>query len=201
MPLVRAQHRVSDYPEGFYYSYDDFVNKKVRPAVNVERHAMHGEYVFAEDSIADQVFFYRVKLAEKITDIFAIKYRGNLYFRQRELTKHAKHGDGSQSGANVNSYHRVIKDGKFFYLEGIFGDAWAKGALYNAGAAGGMLAANINQLKGVVYDFTDNRFNFFRQCKDFNSFLSEQKYQETVDCKAYNIEAVRTIIDKLIKIQ
>ena len=194
-----AQHYVADYPEGFYYSYDDFVNKKVRPAVNLERHSMRGDYVFALDSIADQVFFYRVKLAEKVDDIFAIKYRGNLYFRQRELTKHARHGDGAQAGNNQNSYHRVIKDGKFFYLEGLFFDVWAKGALLNAGVTGQIMAFNLDQMKGVIYDFGNNRFDFFRQCKDFNNFLKEQHYDGQADCKTYNIQTVRDIIDKIIK--
>lgn len=198
--LAQAQCLVKDYPEGYYYSYEDFVAKKVRPAVTIERRTIFGNRIIHKDTIANQVFFYRVKDTLKVDDIFAISYRGNLYFRQREMSKHAKKGDRDQSGANPNSYHRVIKDGAFFYMEGSFGSSWAKGAAYGVGgAAGGAVGASINQLKGVIYDPSAKKFDFFRKCKDFQGFLNVQAYNSTVDCDNYDIRVVREIIDKIIK--
>ena len=197
--LAYGQILIKDFPEGYYYTYDDFVAKKVRPAVRLERMTMGYERIH-QDSIQDQVFFFRVKDAEKVDDIFAISYRGNLYIRQREMSKRAKKGDGDQSGSNPNSYHRVIKDGEFLYLEGSFGSSWGKGLAYGSGGAvGGAIGANINKLKGVIYDPSTKKFDFFKKCKDFQEFLNYRQYSGTIDCKNYDIVTVREIIDKLIQ--
>lgn len=197
------KHSVKEYPEGFYYSYEDFVNKKVRPSVTLERHSFRGNKVLDKDSVEDHVFFYRVKDTSKVEDIFAISYRGNLYFKQRQMTKYAKKGDRNESGSNPNLYHRVLKEGNFFYMEGMFGNAWVKGLAYGGGVVGGAVAANANQLTGIIYDFSANEFDFFRNCKDFNVFLNGKNFPE-VDCKErdndkeFSTLKVREIIDQLI---
>jgi hypothetical protein len=196
------KYSVKDYPEGLYYSYEDFVNKKVRPSVKMERHTFRGNKVIDKDVVEDHVFFYRVKDTSKVEDIFAISYQGNLYFKQRQMTKHAKKGDRDESGSNPNLYHRVLKDGNFFYMEGMFGNAWVKGLAYGGGVVGGAVAASENQLTGVIYDFSANEFDFFRNCKDFNVFLKSKGFPE-LDCKTNrDIERgtlkVREIIDQLI---
>src|SRR5690606_27839375 len=101
---------------------------------------------------------------------------------------------------NPNSYHRVIKDGEFLYLEGSFGSSWGKGLAYGSGGAvGGAIGANINKLKGVIYDPSTKKFDFFKKCKDFQEFLNYRQYSGTIDCKNYDIVTVREIIDKLIQ--
>ncbi|MCF6131553.1 hypothetical protein [Flavobacterium wongokense] len=194
------KHFVKDYKEGFYYSYEDFVSNKIRPLVTIERRSLFGNKVLQKEDVVDQVFFYRVKDTSKVTDIFAISFQGNLYFKQREMSKHAKKGDRDETGSNPNLYHRVIKDGNFFYMEGMFGSGLAKGLGYGSGGAvGGAMASNVNQFKGVIYDFSKNEFDFFRKCKDFNTFLSANQQPE-MNCedKEYSTMKVREIIDKLI---
>jgi hypothetical protein len=192
-------HSIKDYPEGAYYTLDDFMNKKVRPMVRLKR-----EYVFSDkeipaDSIVNQIFFYRVRDTTKFNDVFAVSFQGNLYFQQRYLSKYALKGNKNEAGDNENSYHRVIKEGKFFYLEGLFGNVWTKGLAYKMGA-GAALASNINKLKGVVFDFEKKGFDYIKNCDDFNLFLKEHNANEVIDCgsKIYNIKLVRALIDKII---
>lgn len=196
------KHSVKDFPEGLYYSYEDFVNKKVRPSVRLERHTFRGNKVIDKDIIEDHVFFYRVKDTSKVEDVFAISFQGNLYFKQRGMTKNAKKGDRDESGSNANLYHRVLKDGNFFYMEGMFGNAWVKGLAYGGGVVGGAVAASENRLTGVIYDFSTNEFDFFRNCKDFNVFLKSKNFPE-LDCKTNRdiergTQKIREIIDQII---
>ena len=199
--IESKSHSIKDYPEGAYYSFDDFKEKKVRPMVNLKRVPIYGNDEIPKDSIVNQIFFYRVRDTTKFHDVFAVSFQGNLYFQQKYLSKYAVKGNKNEAGENENSYHRVIKDGKFFYLEGPFGNIWAKGLAYNMGAIGGAIAANINKLKGVIYDFDKKGFDFIKNCDDFNLFLKERNYNEPVDCKSknYDIKLVRQTIDKIIK--
>ena len=101
------------------------------------------------DSDENQIFFFTKKDSFKLTNVFAVSFRGNLYIQQKAVRKYAKKGDSSEDGDNPNSYHKVLADGKFFYLEGSFANAWAKGMAIYAGG----LASSINSLKGLVFDF------------------------------------------------
>ena len=194
-----VKRRVSDYPEGFYYSYKDFITKKVRPSLNIERRNLGYEKIENKDTIVDQIFFYVIRDTTKLTDIFAVSHQGNLYIQQRYLTSYAKKGNKGETGDNPNSYHRVIKDGKFLYLEGYFGNALSKAFAMNAGVGGYYLSKNINRLKGVIFNFEDNKFDFFKNCEDFSTFMTEQNFLEEINCKnkSYSISIVREIIDKM----
>lgn len=188
-------HRISDYPAGFYYTYKDFITKNARPALKVERRTVYGNQRIKKDSIVDHLFFFGVTDQYVITDVFAISYEGNLYFKQSQLTKYAKKGNRMEEGDNGNSYHRVIKDGRFFYMEGMFGNAWSKGFAVNAGVS----ASLVNRLKGAIFDFKDNKFDFLTNCEDFKSFLKGYNPEAAINCKEYNIIEVRKNIDSIIE--
>jgi len=194
----------TDYPEGFYYTFDDFVNKNVRPPIYVHQYSIRKPHEMPNDSIVDQVFFYGARSREKITDVCAISWRGNLYIQQRQMTKHAAKGDRDQEGANSNSYHRVIVAGKFLYMEGIFGSALTRGVLGQYGLVGSALgtgAVTAGTFKGVAYDPKQQRFDFFSSCKDFNKFIIQYGGQ-TIDCgndKAFTLEAVRNAVENASK--
>jgi hypothetical protein len=197
---MKTMHSVTEYPTGFYYTYQDFLDKKVRPCITIVRRSMLGNHVLTKDATVDQVFFYSVHDTTKVTNIFAISYEGNLYFGQKFITKYAKKGNKNEEGDNPNSYHRVIKEGKFFYMEGPFANGWAKGLAYGSGGAvGGTIGANLNRLKGVIFDFDMNKFDYIKNCKDFILFLEEYHSDTKVDCDTYDILKVREIIDQLIK--
>ena len=194
---VNEMHSVKEYPEGFYYSYEDFINKNVRPPLDIERRSLYRNRTINNDSIVNQLFFFSMTDTTKVTEVFAISHKGNLYIQQQYISKYAKKGNRNEAGENPNCYHRVIKDGKYFYLEGAFGNVWAKGV--TGGLVGGALASTINNLKGVVFEFNTKKFDFIKNCKDFKLFLTEHNSDEQIDCEKYNLLTVREIIDKLIK--
>ncbi len=194
------KHSIEDYPEGAYYTFDDFKEKKVRPVISLKSRCLNSDNDILNDSIVNQVNFFGVQDENEFHDVFAVVFNGNLYFQQKYLIKYALKGNRNETGSNGNSYHRVIKEGNFFYLEGSFGNVLTKGFLNNMGAAGGTLAQYVNHLKGVIYDFDKKGFDFIKNCDDFNNFLKDHHSTEIVDCKSknYNIYVLREIIEKVI---
>lgn len=193
-------YSIKDYPDGFYYTLDDFINKVNRPYPLLQKRTLFGERKLPYDSGESLIFFYTAKDTSKLKNVFAVSFRGNLYIQQKYIDKYTRKGDRNEGGENPNLYHRVLKDGKFFYLEGLFGNDWAKAFAYGSGGAiGGVIGASINKLKGVVFDVDKKEFDFIKNCEDFNLFLSERNAAEKADCKQYSIITVREIMDTVIK--
>jgi hypothetical protein len=193
-------HGVTEYPEGIYNNIEDFISKKVNSMGILERRTLWGKKI-TTDSLLNQIFFFKDTIGmSKLKKVFAVSYKGNLYFQQRYIVKYAKSDDSNESADNDNSFHRVISDGKYFYLEGPFANVWSKGLAGGLGGIGGaIIDASISNLKGVIFDFEKKEFDFFRNCKDFNVFLKERDSNETVDCEKYNIKVVRDVISRIIK--
>jgi hypothetical protein len=192
---------VKDFPEGVYRTYEDFVEKaSINMGDAIERRTIVGTKKIDEGVEADQVFFYWKKNSIKITDYFAVTYNGNLYIQQRYLMKFASKEDRNMSADNPNSYHRVLNDGKFLYLEGPFANAWSKAFAYNGGAVGGAVAANLNTLKGIVFNVSKKEFSFIRECEDLNSLIAEYNGVK-IECKDKKVDilSVRENIGKIIK--
>ena len=195
---------VNNYPEGVYRTLDDFLNKNVIFLGNaIERRQMIGfdNNVIERNIEANQVFFYNNKNNSKITNYFAISYNGNLYIQQRQIQKFASKKDKNQEGDNPNSYHRVLKDGKFLYLEVPFANGWSKAFAYGSGGAvGGVIGASLNSLKAVVFDINKKEFVFMRKCEDLK-ILMEKYNADDFKCDDKNIEIlfVRENIDRIIK--
>jgi hypothetical protein len=192
----------SEYPEGIYLSYEDFVEKKsIDYGPFLIRKPMAGFKEMERNFEADQVFFFNKKNNSKITNAFAISYNGSVYIQQRQIHNLTSKDDRNQEGDNPNSYHRVTKDGNFLYLEVSFANAWSKGFAYGVGgAAAGAYAATLNKLKGVVFDFNTKEFNLIRDCQDLNTLLSKYN-KETLSCEEKKIDILKTreIIDKIIR--
>ncbi|MDX6181543.1 hypothetical protein SGQ44_06615 [Flavobacterium sp. Fl-77] len=193
---------IKDFPEGVYHTYEDFLQKKAINMGNaIERKTIFGYKSIPKDVLVDHAFFSWTKNKIKVTDFFAISYNGNLYIQQKYFHEYSVKADKNQDGDNSNSYHRVINDGKFFYLEGPFANAWSKAFAYGTGGAvGGAIGANLNSLKGVVFDVKKKEFNFIRDCKDLN-LLIEEYNGNIIDCteKKIDITSVRENVDKIIK--
>jgi hypothetical protein len=213
-----SKHFVSDYPEGLYITLEDFLNKKHTKDCLFEDFSekkytrdcslkrmylnIMGDKPILNGQIVDIIFFYKIYDNEKLTNVFAVSFEGNLYIQQKYIHKYANKNDRNEEGDNPNAYHRVIKDGNFFYLEGSFANSWAKGFAYGSGGAvGGVIGSTLNKLKGVVFDFEKKEFNYFKHCEDFNEFLLERNSDEKVECndKTINILKVREVIDTLIQ--
>lgn len=193
------KHSVKDYPDGFYYTIDDFVNKTPKPYPKIEKRRFYRDQLLPEDSDENQIFFFTVGDATKVKNVFAVSFHGNVYIQQRYLMKYAKKGNRNEGGDNPNMYHRILNEGRFFYLEGEFSNGLAKGVAYGTGGAvGGVIGSSLNHLKGVVFDVEKKEFDFIKNCDDFNLFLTEYKSEEKVDCKQYSTSKVREIIEKII---
>lgn len=194
---------IQDYPEGIYGTYQDFLDKN---AINlgdaIERRHIIGmtKKVIDKNTQADHVFFYNNRNNTKMNNYFAISYNGNLYIQERQIQKLASKEDRNQSAEAPNSYHRVLKDGRFLYLEGDFSNAWSKGFAYSGGAVGGVIGSSLNSAKGIVFDFETNKFNFIRTCEDMNELLEKYNVEKLI-CKNKKIDilSVRENIDKIIK--
>lgn len=196
-------YSVGDYSEGFYVTLEDFINKKKTKLNPVERREIVGleKKVINKNSIVDQVFLYVIADKTKLTGVFAVSLNGNLYIQQKNFRKYAVKGDKSEEGDNPNSYHRVLKAGKFLYLEAELANGWSKGLAYGSGGAvGGVIGSSMNRLKGIVFDINKKEFNILKDCKDFNEFLTSFQ-AENVKCenKKIDIITVRENINKIIQ--
>ena len=192
---------IKDFPQGVYKTYDNFIEKSsINMGDAIERHTIFGSKPIDKNVEVDQAFFYFKKNNVKITDYFAIVYNRNLYVQQRYLMKFASKEDRNMSADNPNSYHRVLNDGKFLYLEGPFANAWSKAFAYNAGAAGGALAASLNTLKGIVFNVEKKEFSFIRECEDLNTLIVQYDGVK-IECKDKKIDilTVRENIEKIIR--
>ena len=175
-------------------------NTKLNP---VERREIVGfeKKVINKNSIVDQVFLYVIADKTKLTGVFAVVLNGNLYIQQKNFRKYAVKGDKSDEGDNPNSYHRVLKAGKFLYLEAELANSWSKGLAYGSGGAvGGIIGSSMNRLKGIVFDINEKEFNILKDCKDFNEFLTSFQV-DNVKCenKKIDIITVRENINKIIQ--
>ena len=196
---VPKLHSVSDYLEGVYLTFDDFLAKNASTLPKLERRHISGNQRIHRDSIVNHLFFYNVPAFDKYSDAAVISFNGQLYIRQRDILKYARKGDRNEAGHNPRSYHRVISDGKQLYLEGDFSNQWARGAAAGLGPAGGVWAANMDRRKGLVFDFDSKTFDIFKDCENFVEFLKERKISESVACKQFSIKDVRRIIDNYNK--
>ncbi|MNX28413.1 hypothetical protein D3C86_585200 [compost metagenome] len=193
---------VRDFPQGVYKTYEDLLQKNgINMGDAIERRTVF-RYKLIEKSVsADHVYFSWKRNNEKVSEYFAISYDGSLYIQQRDLQRFAVKGDRNQEGDNPVSYHKVLSDGKFFYLEGPFANGWSKAFAYGSGGAvGGTIGANLNRLKGVVFDVEKKEFNFIRDCEDLN-FLIEEYNGNKIECKDKDVDilTVRENIAKIIK--
>ncbi|MFH7015297.1 hypothetical protein [Flavobacterium sp. FlaQc-47] len=193
-----------DYPEGVYKTFEDFLEKKfIYMGDALERKNIVGytRKSIEKEIVVDQVFFYWKRNNVRITDYFAISYNGSLYIQQRYFHQFSSKEDRNIDGDNPNSYHRVLNDGKFLYLEGPFANQWSKAFAYGSGGAvGGTIGANLNSLKGVVFDVNKKEFDFIRECEDLNLLI--EKYNGTkIECKDKKIDilVVRDNVGKIIK--
>lgn len=199
---ILKKYDVRNYPEGLYYEKEDLYMKIPNQVIKLERRTAYMNRKVHKDSIINEVNFISIdKKKGKIRNVFAISFENNLYFSSKSIEKLAKYGNTNQVPENPNSFYRVIKDGKFFYLEGQLSNVAANTAnIILAGAALGTLvnSATANS-KGVVFE--NGGFDILKNCIYFNKFLIEKKAIDSVDCMKfeYNIVKVRALIDKIIK--
>lgn len=168
------------YPEGIYLTKEDFINKTPSKTQSIVPKNIYGQKKPIRDSIAHNCFFYDLVTDKKIKKTFAVSYQGHLYFQMYSILKNRNKTDRAQTTNFHNSFVRVIDGGdNYFYTEAELTNQWAQGFAYGGvgGVAGSILAENMVYGKGVVWDFKNQEFNIFKNCKDYNKFV-ETVYPE-----------------------
>lgn len=190
------------YPNGIYKTKEDFVNRKISSTYEVVPKGLIGFEKPVLNEIVDNCFFYYVSSDEKVKNVFAISYKGHLYFQIYSILENRNKTDRAQTNDFPNSFVRVISGGQnYYYLEADLANAWAQGIAYGGvgGASGAALANSMLRGKGIVWDIKNKEFNIFKNCQDYNDFIKD-KYPEGVqECKKQqpNIVEVRKAIEKI----
>lgn len=190
----------ANYPEGIYYTKEDFINQRVDNSKAIQMSDFNQQVL--REAIHNP-FFYFSESNKKVKNVFAISYKGHLFFQVKAILKNRNKNDKAQDSKHPNSFVRVIIGGKnYLYTEVDLANKWAQGAYYGGigGTAGGILANDLIKGKGVVWDFKNREFNIFRSCKDYNDFIFELSlFDDIQDCEKHqpNIFQVRKAIDKI----
>lgn len=194
----------SNYPDGIYYTKEDFINKT--PNENPKIFAKDlTDYEDEElESIEDHCYFYYKVSEKKIKKVFAISYKGYLYFQIKAVIaiSNRNKNDNAQTNDLPHSFTRVIKGGdNYFYAEMDLANIWAQGTAIGVGGASGyILSKEMVNKKGIVWDFKNKEFNIFKNCKDYNRFIEKVHPESVQKCENQqpDIVAIRKTID-LIK--
>ncbi len=161
-----------------------FVNKTPSDNKNLYKKGLYGlEKPMLEDE--EQICFFFDDKNSKLKNVFAVVHNGILYFNVKSILSNRNKNDGAQDSDNPNSFTRVLLGGdNYQYAEINIGNVWEKGFAYGAvgGATGSSLANLANSYKGIVWDYANNEFNIFKNCKDYNDFIKDKSPNDIQTC-------------------
>jgi|SRR5690554_1442977 len=190
----------ANYPEGIYYTKEDFINKRADNSKAIQMRDFDQQIL--KEAIHNP-FFYFSESNKKIKNVFAISYKGHLFFQVKAILKNRNKKDRAQENKNPNSFVRVIIGGEnYLYTEVNLANKWAQGAYYGGvgGTAGSILANDLINGKGMIWDFKNQEFNIFKSCKDYNDFIFELAlFDDIQECKKHqpDIFKVREAMEKI----
>ncbi len=200
-------------PNGIYKTKEDFLNKNISSSDEVIPKGLVGFEKPVLNTIENNCFFYYKATDNKVKDVFAISYKGHLYFQIYAILENRSKTDRAQSNDFPNSFVRVQSAGKnYYYLEAQLVNQWVQALAYNTGATGTAIATDFSaasiqigktqsfgSFKGIVWDVKNKEFNIFKNCKDFNDFIKD-KYPDGIQ-KCENQQAdifqIREAIEKI----
>lgn len=187
-------------PDGIYFSKEDFINKIPNSKAEIVPKELVGWEKDELTGLPDECYFYLVSEDKKIKKVFAICYKGNIYFQTQAILDHRNKTDRAQTNHFPNGFARVKIIGEnYYYTEVSLVNKWAQGFAYSGGAAGGILATTLYNQKGIVWDVKNKEFNIFKNCNDYNEFI-KQIYPEGVqECKNQqpDIYKIREAVEKI----
>lgn len=185
-----------DIPEGIYLTKNDFSNRI--PNSTDEVYPVIGEDILIANDlqIEDQCYFRYKKNGRMIVEVFAISYKGFLFFQlyssiRRQvfeskqvfdrLISNIKYEDGLFSRALIGGEH-------YIYFETEFLTDWQMGSVYsmarNNSASIPALKQTMNShFEGLIYDVSKGMFQLFGNCKDFNKFILNKYPNGQLECK------------------
>jgi hypothetical protein len=199
------------YPEGIYNTKEDFVNKKPSSNPNLIFTELYGFDKKVVNSGDKDICYIKTIDDRKLKNVFAVSKDGFLYFNIKAILKNIEKGkgDGSQDSDNPNAYSLAMMGGEnFLYTEVPLGNVWGKALA--AGVAGGIGGAtgsivvstsgiHSDAYKGVVFDLGKQNFDIFKNCEDFNKFLSQSAPDKVINClpKRDYYSEIRKIIQEI----
>lgn len=180
-----------DYPEGVYYTKEDFINKKVTN-INLTKRSLIGFEKKVVDDNEQNCFFYDSSNI-KLKNVFAVVYHGLLYFSIKNILQNRNKTDRAQESDFPNSFTQVLMGGNnYLYVETELANAWAKGLAYGLAGQGGAIGGAgiamssstfLNNGKGIVWDFKNLEFNIFKNCEDYNDFIKDKSPSDVQKCE------------------
>jgi hypothetical protein len=188
------------YPDGIYKTKEDFLNKKPSSTPTLRPKGLKGIEKPLLTTIEDECYFYDMQ-DNKLKKVFAVSYKGHLYFRIGAILDNKNKNDRAQDSHFSNGFVRVRTGGEnYLYTEADLVNPWAQGLAYGVGgAAGGIAASSMIKGKGIVWDFKNKEFNIFKNCKDYNKFI-EPIYPEGIqecDGQQPDMYEVREVMEKI----
>ena len=191
----------ANYPDGIYYTKEDFINKtpNENPKIFAKDLTDYEDEVL--ESIEDHCYFYYKVSEKKMKKVFAVSYQGYLYFQIKAVIaiSNRNKNDNAQTNDLPHSFTRVTKGGdNYFYAEMNLANIWAQGAAFGVGGASGyIMAKDMINTKGIVWDFKNKEFNIFKNCKDYNRFIEKIHPESVQKCENQqpDITEIRKTID------
>lgn len=187
-------------PDGIYFGKEDFLNKKPNSKAEIVPKELVGWEKEELSGIPDECFFYLVSEDKRIKNVFAICYRGHIYFQTQAILENRNKTDRAQTHDFPNGFVKVKFLGEnFYYMEANLINKWVQGLGYSGGAIGGAAASTAKNYKGIVWDVKNKEFNIFKNCKDYNEFISIHYPEGIQDCENQqpDIFKVREAIEKI----
>lgn len=168
------------YPEGVYLTKAEFIAKRPGYTGAIVPKGIYGFTKPVLQSPEHNCYFYYGDTDERVRRAFAVSYKGHLYFSVYAILSNRNKTDRAQTNDTPNGFVMVMDGGNhYLYTEANLANAWAQGFAYNAGVAGSVLAQSMVYGKGVVWDFKNEEFNIFKNCKDYNDFIKD-KYPDGI---------------------
>ena len=199
---LEEERKLKLVPDGIYYTKEDFLNKKPNSLEAI----IPKELIWFEKSeingIPDACFFYSKQEDKKIKKVFAISYQGHLYFQIQAILSNRHKTDRAQTNDFPNGFTRVLSAGQnYYYVEADLVNGWAQGFAYGGigGAAGAVIADQMHNMKGIVWDVKNKEFNIFKNCKDYNEFIKAIYPDGIQECEKHqpDITKIREVIEKI----
>lgn len=186
-------------PNGVYYTKEDFINKTPSPTAEVVPREMIGIGEEIVDYIPSECYFYLKKENKKLKKVFAVCYRGEIYFQTQAILNNRNKTDRAQTNNYPNGFVRVMMVGKnYYYTEASLINKWVQGFAYSGGGLNGYSVANaFYDHKGIVWDVKNKEFNIFKSCKDYNEFIKTLYPEGVQECKNHqpDLSKVREAIN------
>lgn len=196
--IIKDTISKTGHPNGIYYTKADFINKVPNSKAKIVPKELVGWEKEELTGLPDECYFYLVSEDKKIKKVFAICYAGKLYFQTQAILDNRNKTDRAQTNHFTNGFTKVkIAGENYYYTEVSLVNKWAQAFAYNGGAAGGILAINLNDLKGIVWDVKNQEFNIFKNCKDYNLFIKDLYPEGVQECNNHqpDIHKVRQVIN------